>query len=238
MQAEFDAKEEKYREEAERLEKKRLMKVEKEKKKKLEKEKRLQNYRDEKAAARRKNHMNDGARVHREQAVSELDGKQVNTDPSETEVEGGEKEEAKGSAGAQAAVPAAAPVASRTDAGDSGMPFQLLPGWFAAVDPSSGAPYFYSPETGERTWDWREVISIPPAQKSLYTPRLSTGGMIDKGDTMQATPIERSMEMSATPPQQPLRPEGKMDDLRGPSPLQRSRSNRRAGQPRRGRRWT
>ena len=235
MQAEFDAKEEKYREEAERLEKKRLMKLEKEKEKKLEKEKRLQNYRDEKAAARRKNRVNDdGARVHREQDVSEPDGKQVNTDPSQAEVERGGKEEAKGSAGAEAAVQPA----SRTDAGDSGMPFQLLPGWFAAVDPSSGAPYFYSPATGERTWDWREVISIPPAQKSLYTPRLSTGGMIDKGDTMQATPIERSMEKSATPSQQPLRPEGKMDDLRGPSPLQRSRSNRRAEQPRRGRRWT
>ena len=87
MQAEFDAKEEKYREEAERLEKKRLMKLEKEKEKKLEKEKRLQNYRDEKAAARRKNRVNDGATVHRKQDVSEPDGKQVNADPSQTEVE-------------------------------------------------------------------------------------------------------------------------------------------------------
>ncbi len=58
---------------------------------------------------------------------------------------------------------------------ESGAMMQLLPGWEAATDAKSGRPYYFNTETGARTWDWRKVISAPPTQHALYTPRVRGG---------------------------------------------------------------
>jgi len=50
---------------------------------------------------------------------------------------------------------------------------QLLPGWSAAVDEKSGKTYYFNIDTGERTWDWRKVVSQAPFQHAMYTSRRS-----------------------------------------------------------------
>jgi hypothetical protein len=49
----------------------------------------------------------------------------------------------------------------------------LLPGWTAATDNKSGNTYYFNQETGERTWDWRKVISQAPVGRTMYTSRRS-----------------------------------------------------------------
>lgn len=51
---------------------------------------------------------------------------------------------------------------------------KLLPGWKAAQDPASGRMFYFNEDTGDRTWDWRKVISAPPVQHNLFTPRYPT----------------------------------------------------------------